>query len=67
MAGRTFGMTHKGVELIVCEGQDDTVEFRITGGKRMTPEKAKSFGPACKEAVVYMLAHAGEMKGNYER
>ena len=65
MAGRTMTITHKGLTLIVAEGQDDTVEFRI--GKRRQAPKAKSFGPACKEATVWMLANAGEMKGDYTR
>jgi hypothetical protein len=66
MAGRTFTFTHKGETLIVAEGQDDRVEFRI-GTSRRAPEKAKGFNAACKEAVVYMLANAGEMKGDYTR
>jgi hypothetical protein len=59
-------ITHKGMSLIVCEGQDNTVEFRI-GDHRQAPYRAKTFSPACKEAVAWMLANAGEMKGNYER
>jgi len=63
--GRTFTLIHKGDRLVVAEGQDGTVEFRL-GKHRETP-KAKSFAPACKEAVIWMLTHAGEMKGNYQR
>jgi hypothetical protein len=69
MAGRTFTFIHKGDKLLVCEGQDNTVEFRI-GKHRQTPSETRSkdkFVAACKEAVVYMLANAGGMKGNYER
>ena len=56
---------HKGDKLVVCEGQDNKVEFRIRE-HRETP-KAKSFNAACKEATAWMLANAGHMKGNYER
>ena len=65
MAGRTMVLSHKGDRLTVAEGQDGTVEFRLRH-HRETP-KAKSFAPACKEAVTWLLANAGEMKGNYER
>ena len=65
MAGRTMNISHKGQRLTVCEGQKNEVEFRI-GKHRETP-KAKTFNAACKEAVVWMLANAGEMKGDYER
>ena len=65
MAGKTLTIMHKGMRLTVAEGQRDELEFRI-GNNRETP-KAKSFNAACKEAVVWMLANAGEMKGDYER
>ena len=65
MAGRTMTIIHKGDRLTVCEGQGGELEFRM-GRHRQTPV-AKSFNPACKEAVVYLLKNAGEMKGNYER
>lgn len=65
MAGRTLSIVHKGTTLIVAEGQDNRIEFRV-GAHRETP-KAKTFVPACKEALAWILANAGEMKGNYER
>ena len=66
MAGRTMTIIHKGTKLTVCEGQDDKVEFRV-GRHRQTP-KAKTFNPACKEALAWMIANAGEMdEGVYER
>jgi len=63
--GRTFTMIHKGDRLLVAEGMDGSIEFRI-GRHRVTP-KAKTFNPACKEAVAWLLDHAGEMRGDYER
>ncbi len=65
MAGRTMNLAHKGVRVLVCEGQDNTVEFR-TGGAHITPA-AKSFPAACKEATKWLLDNAGEMKGDYTR
>ena len=63
--GRTFTLIHKGDRLIVAEGMDGTVEFRL-GRHRVTP-KAKSFNAAVKEAAKYLLDNAGEMKGEYQR
>ena len=65
MAGQTMTLAHKGMRITVCEGQDDTVEFRV-GNERVQP-KAKTFAPACKEAVKFLLEQAGGMRGNYER
>lgn len=65
MAGRTMTLHYRGTRMTVAEGQKGEVEYRV-GNHRETP-KAKSFDPACKEAVVWLLANAGEMKGNYER
>ena len=59
MAGQTFTLVYKGTRLLVAEGQDGTVEFRV-GRHRQTP-KAKSFNAAVKEATVWMLANAGHM------
>ena len=56
---------YRGSRLLVAEGQDGAIEFRI-GKHRVTP-KAKTFKPACKEGMQYMLDNAGDMKGNYER
>lgn len=58
-------LIHKGERILVAEGQDGIVEFRF-GMHRVTP-KAKTFEPACKEAVKWLLESAGEMKGTYER
>ena len=65
MGGRTLTIIHKGDRLLVAEGMDGTVEFRI-GKHRVTP-KAKSFNAACKEGMKWMLDRSGDMKGNYER
>ena len=64
-AGNTFTLIYKGSRLLVCEGQDGTIEFRM-GKHRETP-KAKSFNAAVKEATKWMLDNAGGMKGTYER
>ena len=64
-AGQTLTIIYRGDRLLVAEGMDGTIEFRIDK-HRITP-KAKSFNAACKEAMVWILANAGEMKGSYER
>ena len=56
---------HKGSRLLVAEGMDGTIEFRI-GKHRVTP-KAKSFNPACKEGLTWLLDNSGDMKGDYRR
>ena len=58
-AGQTFTLIYRGQRLLVCEGQDGTLEFRM-GRHRQTPD-AKTFGPAVKEAVKFMLDNAGEI------
>ena len=63
--GRTMTIIHKGERLIIAEGMSGELEFRI-GRHRETP-KAKSFNAACKEAVVWLLANTGGLKGSYER
>ena len=66
-AGETFTMIHKGKRLLVCEGQDGTIEFRM-GRHRQAPDKAKTFGPAVMEATKWMLAHASDVdESRYER
>ena len=65
-AGQTLTIIYRGDRILVAEGMDGKIEFRI-GRHRETP-KAKTFGPACKEALSYMLTQAGEMdESRYER
>jgi len=64
--GRTFTLIHKGQRLLVCEGMDGTVEFRI--GRHREVPKAKTFNAAVKEATKWMLDNTGEIdERSYER
>ena len=68
MAGRTMRIVHKGETIIVAEGQDNTVELRFTSHRQATDKK---FPAACREALSWLLANAGGMRGtrdgSYER
>ena len=64
--GRTFTLIHKGRKLLVCEGMDGTVEFRMS--KHRVKPKAKSFNAAVREATKYLLDYDGSVdESAYER
>lgn len=64
MAGRTMTIKHKGLRVLVAEGHDDRVVLRCNGHDEPTEKK---FPAACRQAVSWLLANAGEMRGDYNR
>lgn len=64
MAGRTMTVTHKGQSIFVLEGHDDRVVLKHKNYREPTDKK---FPAACRQAVTWLLANAGEMQGNYDR
>ncbi len=65
MSSRTMSLSHKGTKIQVREGHKGRIEF-LTDGVRTTPD-AKTFEAATNEARKWLLANAGQMKGNYDR
>ena len=57
-------ITHKGMTILVKERQDDTVVLQHTNHSEDTKKK---FPAACREALSWLLANAGEMRGDYTR
>jgi hypothetical protein len=64
MAGRTISVTHMGQTVIVKEGYNDKCVLQF---RDHTEETEKKFPAAARYALKWMLEHAGEMRGNYER
>ena len=64
MAGRTMSISHKGISIMVKEGYDNKC---VLQHDKHTEETTKKFPAACREALTWLLANAGEMRGDYER
>lgn len=64
---RTATVSYRALTIVIREGNTGTLEFRMKHPDQTITPKAKTFGPACREALNYVLEHGGEMKGEYER
>lgn len=69
MSSRTMKIVYRGVTIMIRESHNGQLEM-VTGPHRVTPD-AKTFKGATNEARLWLLAHAGEMRGDkdgsYER
>ncbi len=63
-AGRTMQITHRGVTIMVKEDHAGSCVLKFDDHRQPTDKK---FPAACREALTWLLAHAGDMRGNYER
>jgi len=64
MAGRTMTITHKGQSILVLEGHTNECVLKFNDHREPTDKK---FPAACRQAVTWLLDHAGEMQGTYSR
>ena len=64
MAGRTMKISHKGMNILIKERNDNSV---ILAHKQYEEHTDKKFPQACRYALTWLLENAGEMRGNYDR
>jgi hypothetical protein len=64
---RTATVSHRALEILIREGSDGRIEFRLKNPDQTITPKSKSFDAACREALKHVLEHGGEMKGSYDR
>ncbi len=64
-SGRTFKLSYRGTSIMVRETISGDIELKV--GEHRQVAESKTFEAATNEARKWLLANAGEMKGNYER